>query len=92
MNWLWFLIASFAVYKVARMLATEEGPFSLFLKWRDRWGEKTWIGRGFHCVSCISFWAGLACAFLIGPANWRELLLLWGGIAGLATAWWRLFG
>jgi hypothetical protein len=88
----WFLIASFAVYKIARGMASEEGPFSLFLKWRDWLGEATWVGRGFHCMSCISFWAGLAAALLIGASSWRELLLLWGGIAGLATALWRLFG
>ena len=92
MIFIWFLVAGFAVYKMARGMASEEGPFSLFLKWRDYLGESTWLGRGFHCVSCLSFWGGLFAAILIGPANWRELLLLWAGIAGLATALWRLFG
>ncbi len=92
MIWLWWLIASFAVYKVARMLSSEEGPFSLFLRWRDHWGQATWWGRGWHCFSCISFWAGLTCALILWPGTWQETLLLWGGIAGLATGLWRLLG
>ena len=88
----WILIAGLAVYKVARAIASEEGPFSIFLRWRDHLGQGSWIGRGFNCVSCLSFWGGLFAALLIGPQNWRELLLMWGAVGGIATILWRYFG
>lgn len=92
MIWLWWLIGSFAVYEAARTLATGEGPFSLFLKLRDAVGQKTWFGRGLHCGDCLSFWGGLIAAALIGPSSWQQFLLLWGGIAGMATLLWRVIG
>ena len=50
-----------AVYRVSRMLTQdgEDGPFDLLAKWREWIGQKTWIGRGFHCFYCVSFWAAL---------------------------------
>jgi len=76
------LLAVLAVYRVTRMItqAGEDGPFDLFARWRDFVGQATWIGRGFHCFYCVSFWAGLAaalwlCAF--GYAAWNLLPLWW---------------
>lgn len=58
----------------------EDGPFDLLARWRDWIGQRTWIGRGFHCFYCVSFWAGLAaalwlCAFQLEA--WQLLPLLW---------------
>ena len=92
MTCLWWLIGSFAVYEAARTIATGEGPFSIFLKLRDRVGQNSWFGRGLNCGACLSFWGGLIAAALIWPNTWREFLLLWGGIAGGATLLWRVIG
>lgn len=62
LNGLTFLIAALAVYRIAILIATEEGPFSVFEKLRA-WAERlplanNWIARGLACPLCISFWAG----------------------------------
>lgn len=53
-------VCSLATYRIVRLIAVEEGPFSLSLKLRgvldpDR---RTWIGRGMACPWCLSFWIG----------------------------------
>ena len=80
------LLAILAVYRAARMLTQdgEDGPFDLLAKWRDRVGQRTWIGRGFHCFYCVSFWAGLAAALWLGALgllDWRLLPLAWFGFS-----------
>jgi hypothetical protein len=88
----WVVMAGLAVYAAARSIASEEGPFSLFLRLRDRAGQATWWGRGVHCAACLSFWGGLFAALLVGADTWRQFLLLWGAIAAIATILWRVVG
>lgn len=64
-----FLLVALAVYRVARMLALEDGPVEIFAKWRYWLGQKSWVGRGFHCPLCISFWLGFMSAWLLNPAG-----------------------
>ncbi|MCC7208321.1 MAG: hypothetical protein IT323_13520 [Anaerolineae bacterium] len=64
-----FVIAALAVYRVARMIAAEDGPFDAFSRARHRFGietQATWWQRGFACIACISFWLGLFVAALYG--------------------------
>ncbi len=83
MDALRWLIAALAVYRVARMIAAEDGPFDVFAKLRHRFGIETqsnWWQRGLTCIACISFWLGLGVAALYG--------------FGLMRAWmeWVLYG
>lgn len=65
------VMAPFAVYRVAMMLASEEGPFALFEKLRNLYTNNDWIGRGIRCPACLSFWGGLIMATLIALiGNW----------------------
>jgi hypothetical protein len=80
------LLSILAVYRAARMISQdgEDGPFDVLAWWRDWIGQSTWIGRGFHCFYCVSFWAGLVaalwlCAF--GMIGWAMLPLLWFGLS-----------
>jgi hypothetical protein len=70
--WLQFLLLALAVYRVAHMIGsdTEEGPWSVFADWRHFVGQKTWVGRGFHCPLCISFWLGFGAALLLPWFGW----------------------
>lgn len=89
MTWLLLVMASFAVYRVARALAQEDGPFDAFTRMRARAGQRTWIGRGLHCIWCLSFWVALAvvCGLAAqGTIAWREVWLAWLGVAGAAVA------
>jgi hypothetical protein len=51
------------------MIAQEDGPFDIFVKFRNSLGVRysqanlpygqNWISRGIICVWCVSFWASL---------------------------------
>ena len=86
MNSLILLVSILAVYRAARMISQdgEDGPFDLLATWRDWIGQTTWIGRGFHCFYCVSFWAGLVaagwlCAF--GVIELYFLPIAWFGLS-----------
>ena len=78
MDWLTFLIAALAVYRVARMMALEDGPFEMFAELRGMVFAKFgngWVNDGFNCPLCLSFWFGLIVGLLVG---WSGM-----GVAGL---------
>jgi hypothetical protein len=79
MNLALLIVASFAVWRVSRLIALEEGPFSVFAWLRGRIdpNQQTWIGRGISCVPCISFWVALIAALLL-----QLSVTEWLGLAG----------
>jgi hypothetical protein len=83
------LIGVLATYRVARMLAYEDGPWDLFLRWRswiaDRYDVDSWIARGFNCPLCLSFWIGMAIALIMSPATWSAFVLSWLAYSGGAS-------
>jgi hypothetical protein len=88
MTWLTLLLAMLATYRVARMLTQEDGPFDAFAQLRGHAGQRTWVGRGIHCVLCVSFWVAAVVTVLLaatGMIAWREVWLVWPGVAGGAV-------
>jgi hypothetical protein len=77
-----FTLAALAVYRLAWLVAMDEGPFSLFATLRARVDplQRTWLGRGLNCPVCVSFWLALALSWLGGPLWW----LWWLALAGAA--------
>lgn len=87
-------LAAFAVYRLAYLLAQEEGPglpigdranhgMGLLARLRGLIDprQSTYIGRGLRCVFCVSFWIGLLAALTYSLIPlW---LLLWMGLAGV---------
>jgi hypothetical protein len=82
------VMAPFGVYRVALMLATEEGPFEVFQKLRNLYVENNWVGRGIRCPACISFWAGLVMALVLsylGQYTLVQMGICWLGFSGIAV-------
>jgi len=79
-----FALAAMLCYRISFALAIEDGPFDLFAKLQNAFSQKSWIGRGLNCPLCISWWLAIPAALLLQPADWRMLVLLWGGVAGSA--------
>lgn len=77
------LLLTLAVYRVAYLIAIDEGPFSAMETLRDRIdpNQKTWLGRGVRCMGCVSFWVALLAAILTGGS-----VLDWLAMAGGALA------
>jgi hypothetical protein len=79
------ILAILATYRVARMLTTEDGPFDLFAKLRERIDprQETWVGRGINCPLCVGFWVSFAVSLVFLPwSSLASLLLNWLGVAG----------
>lgn len=72
--------AILAVYRVAHMIAKEDGPFDALAWIRGRIDpdQKTWVGRGLNCVLCLSFWLSLVALGLGG--SWLDWLAVAGGV------------
>lgn len=73
--------ATLAVYAVAFMIARLDGPFGVFTWLRERIDptQGTWLGRGWNCPVCLSFWVGGIVSLIIG-ASWLEWLAMIGAI------------
>ena len=77
-DWLAFVLAVLATWRISYMIAREDGPFDIFSIIRDKVGQEKWYGRGLHCVLCISFWLSLPAALIAG----MPWLIGWFGVAG----------
>lgn len=86
MTWLTALIATLAAYRLAHMIAREEGPFSVFASIRGRFdpNQETWIGRGLNCAACVSVWTALIVVLMILylPEALMIPLMFWLAVAG----------
>lgn len=69
-----FALMALAIYRVAVMLATEDGPFDIFSRLRWAVGQKSWVGRGLHCALCLSFWFGFIGAAFLPFAAWADYI------------------
>lgn len=83
------ILTAFSVYRLARDLTLEEGPFSLYARFQG-WAENqsNWLKRGLMCPICLSFWLALLFTLLLGlltPFTWPVFLIHWLGIAGGAA-------
>lgn len=74
------LFAALATWRIARMMAHEQGPGNVFERIRAKAAldSRTWIANGFSCVACLSFWVGLVVSALLGG----DVLTI--GVRGLA--------
>jgi hypothetical protein len=91
------IIASLATYRLTAAIVREDGPAHIFLWLRGRIDpdRKTWIGEGYNCVFCVSFWLALGAALfvsLLGYADAWAWPLTWLGIAGAVALLFRWEG
>lgn len=88
-DWLLFVLASFAVYRVSRMVAEEDGPAFAFRRLRGTFTDaESSIAAGLRCFYCISVWAALlVTVLLVLFTNWEAWLwpIWWFGVAGAAA-------
>lgn len=90
MDGLSLLVVALASYRLSFALAVEEGPFGIFLAIRDRAGQASWLGRGLHCVLCISFWLSLLLLWVWGLGDYYINALIRGiAVAGAVLVMYR---
>lgn len=85
-----FLLAALAAWRLAFLLAREDGPGRAFARFRAGLGEG-FFGQLFRCVKCVGMWVSIPFAFFVG-GNWIELVVIWlalSGVTALIDEWTR---
>ena len=77
-----FAVASLATWRLAHLLAEEDGPLEVVVRLREGAGE-TWVGELMDCFFCLSVWVAAPLALLVTRRK-RDLPTLWLGISGAA--------
>lgn len=90
MNAPWFaaVLGALATWRLAHLLAHEDGPWDAVLRLRIAAGQGMW-GQMLDCFYCLSLWvaAPVALAVARDPLEW---LLAWLGLSGAACLLERL--
>ncbi len=87
-NLFWATIAILATWRVTHLLQTEDGPWDLLARLRQRAGGSMG-GRLLDCFYCLSLWVALVPALLLG-SDWCQRLLLWPALSAGAILLQRL--
>jgi hypothetical protein len=81
--WFRLTIAVLATWRVARLIAHEDGPFDIIVRLRGRAGEGV-LGKLMDCPYCLSLWIAAPFALLLGHTvlGW---FVAWLAISGGAS-------
>ena len=75
-----FTLSALVVYRVAFLIAREDGPWSLFRRLRAAMKDSM-AGRLFTCLNCLSVWIALPLAAFVG-STWVERIVAWWALSG----------
>jgi hypothetical protein len=78
-----FALSALAVYRVAFLVAREDGPWDIFRRLRIS-AKDSLAGRLVTCFNCLSVWISLPCAAFVGT-SWVERAVAWWAISGAAV-------
>ena len=81
-NWLRFLLAALAVWRVTHLLTREDGPWKLIARLRDLLGGGFWGGLT-ECFKCLSIWIAVPFVFFVG-GDWIERVVVWLALSATA--------
>lgn len=80
--WLRFVLAVLATWRVTHLLASEDGPADVVVRFRA-WLGRSWAGGLMDCFNCLSLWVAAPLALLVTQRP-VELLLSWLALSGAA--------
>lgn len=86
--WMRLLIAVLATWRVTHLLANEDGPADIVVKFRKLFGPSL-LGQLMDCFNCLSFWVAAPIALFVSrrPVEW---LMSWLALSGGACLLERL--
>lgn len=82
-EWLRFLLAVLATWRVTHLLAREDGPAGLVARIRMRLGE-SFAGKLMDCFYCLSLWVSAPAAFYVCRQWSWDVPLVWLALSGAA--------
>jgi hypothetical protein len=80
--WVRFVLAALATWRVTHLLASEDGPADLIVRFRALFGQSV-AGKIMDCFNCLSLWVAAPMALLITQKP-VDLLLSWLALSGAA--------
>jgi hypothetical protein len=86
--WMQFALAALATWRVTHLLASEDGPGDLIVRFRALFGHGV-AGKMMDCFNCLSLWVAVPLAFFVTQQP-LELLLSWLALSGAACLLERL--
>jgi hypothetical protein len=86
--WIRFTLASLAAWRITHLLAREDGPADLIVRFRTRLGSSL-AGSLIDCFKCLSLWIAAPAALFVtrNPLDW---LFTWLAVSGAACLLERL--
>lgn len=86
--WVRFFLAVLATWRVTYLLASEDGPADLVIRFRALLGQSL-AGKLMDCFHCLSLWIAAAAALFVSrrPVEW---LFCWLAVSGAACLLERL--
>lgn len=86
--WMKFVVAVLATWRVTHLLASEDGPADLIVRFRAHLGQGL-IGKLLDCFNCLSLWIAAPAALFVSR-KFLDWLLTWLAISGAACLLERL--
>jgi hypothetical protein len=80
--WARLVLGILATWRITHLLAKEDGPADLVVRFRARLGHGL-AGKLMDCFECLSLWVAVPIAFFISRRP-LELLLIWLALSGAA--------
>ena len=77
-----FAVATLATWRLAHLVAEEDGPANVIARARARAGESA-LGELMDCFYCLSLWAAAPLAFAVTTRR-RDVPLTWLALSGAA--------
>ena len=81
-DWLRFIVAVLATWRVSHLLAGEDGPGDLFVRLRFAVGV-SWVGKLLDCFYCLSLVVAVPAALFVTRER-LECLFVWLAASGAA--------
>ena len=78
-----FTFSALAVYRVAFLVAREDGPWGIF-RWLRVSAKGSMAGRLVTCINCLSVWIALPLSLFVGN-SWIEQAVAWWALSGAAV-------
>jgi hypothetical protein len=83
-----FLLCTLAVWRLAHLLACEDGPFDTVARLRRLAGDSV-FGALLDCFYCLSLWMAMPFAYMLSP-DWKSGVVTWLALSGAASLLFKL--